>query len=83
VLAILPAESRRKAEQSRLFAPDFGAQGYAKDHFDIIHQAVSAQQVLALRYRMKRESVAARRAAAGAVFLGRALAAGGLVRAAQ
>ncbi|WP_404873289.1 helix-turn-helix transcriptional regulator, partial [Klebsiella pneumoniae] len=37
VLAILPAESRRKAEQSRVFAPDFGAQGYSKDQFDIVH----------------------------------------------
>ena len=51
VLAILPAESRRKAEQSRLFAPDFGAQGYSKDQFDLVHRAVSAQQALALHYR--------------------------------
>ena len=51
VLAILPAESRRKAEQSRLFAPDFGSQGYSKDQFDLVHRAVSAQQALALRYR--------------------------------
>ena len=48
VLAILPAESRRKAEQSRVFAPDFGAQGYSKDQFDIVHRAVSAQQALGL-----------------------------------
>lgn len=51
VLAILPAESRRKAEQSRVFAPDFGAQGYSKDQFDLVHRAVSAQQALALHYR--------------------------------
>jgi predicted DNA-binding transcriptional regulator YafY len=51
VLAILPEESRRKAEQSRLFAPDFGAQGYSKAQFDLVHRAVSGQQVLALHYR--------------------------------
>lgn len=51
MLAILPAESRRKAEQSRLFAPDFGSRGYSKDQFDLVHRAVSAQQALALRYR--------------------------------
>ncbi|GHK53815.1 DNA-binding transcriptional regulator [Klebsiella pneumoniae] len=38
------------AEQTRLFAPDFGAHRYAKTHFDVIHQAVSGQQVLQLRY---------------------------------
>lgn len=30
--------------------PDFGAHRYAKTHFDVIHQAVSGQQVLQLRY---------------------------------
>jgi predicted DNA-binding transcriptional regulator YafY len=56
VLAILPAESRRKAEQSRVFAPDFGAQGYSKDQFDIVHRAVSAQQALGCAIAMKRET---------------------------
>lgn len=51
VLAILPAESRRQAEQSRLFAPDFGSQGYTKEQFDLVHRAVSGQQVLDLHYR--------------------------------
>lgn len=51
VLAILPEESRRRAEQTRLFAPDFGTQPYSRSAFDLIHQAVSAQQVLALHYR--------------------------------
>jgi len=51
MLAILPEESRRKAEQSRLFAPDFGAQGYSKAQFDLVHRAVSGQRVLALHYR--------------------------------
>lgn len=51
VLAILPVESRRKAEQARVFAPDLGMQQYSKSSFDVIHQAVSAQQVLSLHYR--------------------------------
>lgn len=50
MLAILPEARRRQAEQTRLFAPDFGAHRYAKTHFDVIHQAVSGQQVLQLRY---------------------------------
>lgn len=50
MLAILPEARRRQAEQTRLFAPDFGAHRYAKNHFDVIHQAVSGQQVLQLRY---------------------------------
>jgi predicted DNA-binding transcriptional regulator YafY len=54
VLAILPEESRRKAEQSRLFAPDFGAQG-SKAQFDLVHRAVSGQRVLALHYRDEAE----------------------------
>lgn len=60
VLAILPAESRRKAEQSRVFAPDFGAQGYSKDQFDIVHRAVSVQQALGLRYRDEAGNVSQR-----------------------
>jgi predicted DNA-binding transcriptional regulator YafY len=51
LLAILPAESRRRAEQSRIFAPDFGEQGFSKSRFDHIHQAISHQEVLALHYR--------------------------------
>ena len=50
MLAILPEARRRQAEQTRLFAPDLGAHRYAKTFFDVIHQAVSGQQVLALRY---------------------------------
>ncbi|SCW84176.1 Predicted DNA-binding transcriptional regulator YafY, contains an HTH and WYL domains [Klebsiella quasipneumoniae] len=46
----LIAAIRRQAEQTRLFAPDLGAHRYAKTFFDVIHQAVSGQQVLALRY---------------------------------
>ena len=51
VLAILPPESRRRAEQTRIFAPDFGNQPHSLSAFDLIHRAVSAQQVLALHYR--------------------------------
>lgn len=51
MLAILPDESRRRAEQSRIFAPDFGEQGFCKSRFDLIHQAISRQEVLALHYR--------------------------------
>ncbi|QRG78171.1 YafY family protein [Citrobacter sp. R56] len=51
VLAILPEESRRRAEQTRIFAPDFGTQPHSRSAFDLIHQAVSVQQVLALHYR--------------------------------
>ena len=50
MLAILPEARRRQAEQTRLFAPDLGAHRYAKTHFDVIHQAVSNQQVLQLHY---------------------------------
>jgi len=51
MLAILPAESRRRAEQSRVFAPDFSEQSFSKSRFDQIHQAISRQEVLALHYR--------------------------------
>ncbi|WP_213131809.1 helix-turn-helix transcriptional regulator [Citrobacter sp. FP75] len=51
VLAILPQESRRRAEQTRIFAPDFGNQPHSRSAFDLIHRAVSAQQMLALHYR--------------------------------
>ncbi len=51
VLAILPEESRRKAEQARIFAPDFGRQHHSRSAFDVIHRAVTIQQVLALHYR--------------------------------
>ncbi|HEB0856977.1 YafY family transcriptional regulator [Citrobacter werkmanii] len=51
VLAILPEESRRRAEQTRIFAPDFGTQLHSRSTFDLIHRAVSIQQVLALHYR--------------------------------
>ncbi|MDF3831073.1 MULTISPECIES: helix-turn-helix transcriptional regulator [unclassified Pseudocitrobacter] len=51
VLAILPDESRRKAEQARIFAPDFGTQAHSRSVFDLIHRAVSTQRVLALHYR--------------------------------
>lgn len=60
ILAILPAVSRRKAEQSRLFAPDIGIQGYRKDQFDLVHRAVSAHQVLALHYRDERGKLSQR-----------------------
>lgn len=80
VLAILPPESRRRAEQTRIFAPDFGNQPHSRSAFDLIHRAVSAQQVLALHYRDESGNLSARRSAAGIIFLGRALAAGWLVR---
>ncbi len=38
MLAILPEARRRRAEQTRLFAPDLGAHRYAKTHFDVIHR---------------------------------------------
>ena len=43
--------SRRKAEQTRIFAPDFGNQHYSRRDFDVMHQAISTQRVLALHYR--------------------------------
>lgn len=51
VLAILPEESRRKAEQTRIYAPDIALQPHSRSDFDTIHQAISAQCVLALHYR--------------------------------
>jgi len=51
VLAILPEESRRKAEQTRIYAPDIALQPHSRIGFDVIHQAISSQQVLALHYR--------------------------------
>lgn len=51
VLAILPAESRRKAEQTRIYAPDIGTHSHSRQAFDIIHHAISGQQALALHYR--------------------------------
>lgn len=51
VLAILPEESRRKAEQTRIYAPDFCMQSHSRSDFDMIHQAISAQRVLAMHYR--------------------------------
>ena len=51
VLAILPEESRRKAEQTRIYAPDIALQPHSRSDFDVIHQAISAQCVLALHYR--------------------------------
>jgi len=51
VLAILPEESRRKAEHTRIYAPDIALQPHSRSGFDVIHQAISSQQVLALHYR--------------------------------
>ncbi len=51
VLAILPEASRRKAEQTRIYAPDIALQPHSRSGFDVIHQAISSQQVLALHYR--------------------------------
>ncbi|KFC08534.1 DeoR family transcriptional regulator [Trabulsiella guamensis ATCC 49490] len=51
ILAILPEESRRKAEQTRIFAPDLGLHSHSRSVFDQIHHAISTQQVLALHYR--------------------------------
>ncbi|MCU6669115.1 YafY family transcriptional regulator [Enterobacteriaceae bacterium H4N4] len=51
VLAILPEESRRKAEQTRIYAPDIAMQHHSRSSFDVIHRAISAQQILALHYR--------------------------------
>lgn len=51
VLAILPEESRRKAEQTRIYAPDIALQPHSRSGFDVIHQAISSQQVLELHYR--------------------------------
>ena len=51
VLAILPEESRRKAEQTRIYAPDIALQPHSRSDFYVIHQAISAQCVLALHYR--------------------------------
>ena len=48
VLAILPPESRRRAEQTRIFAPDFGNQPHSRSAFDLIHRAVSARAGAAL-----------------------------------
>ena len=51
VLAILPEESRRKAEQTRIYAPDIALQPHSRSGFDVIHRAISALRVLALHYR--------------------------------
>ncbi|WP_312776780.1 YafY family protein [Pseudescherichia sp.] len=51
VLAILPEESRRKAEQTRIYAPDIALQPHSRSGFDVIHQAISTQHVLRLHYR--------------------------------
>lgn len=51
VLAILPPESRSKAEQTRIYAPDIGIHSHSRQAFDIIHQAISGQQALMLHYR--------------------------------
>ncbi len=51
MLAILPEESRRKAEQTRIYAPDIAMQHHSRSGFDVIHQAISAQRVLGLHYR--------------------------------
>ncbi len=51
MLAILPEESRRKAEQTRIYAPDIALQPHSRSGFDVIHQAISALRVLALHYR--------------------------------
>lgn len=77
MLAILPEARRRQAEQTRLFAPDFGAHRYAKTHFDVIHQAVSGQQVLQLRYQDETGRVTERDVLPTGLFSGGALAAGG------
>ncbi len=50
LLAILPEESRRRAEQSRIFAPDFGDRGFCKQRFDEVHRAIARQEVLTLHY---------------------------------
>ena len=50
VLAILPEESR-KAEQTRIYAPDIALQPHSRSGFDVIHRAISALRVLALHYR--------------------------------
>ncbi len=70
VLAILPEESRRKAEQTRIYAPDLGTSPHSRSAFDLIHQAVSAQQVLALHYRDEAGHLFAGYTTAGIVFLG-------------
>ena len=51
VLAILPEESRRKAEQTRIYAPDIALQPHSRSGFDVIHRAISALRVLALHHR--------------------------------
>ncbi|WP_297206909.1 YafY family protein [uncultured Pluralibacter sp.] len=51
ILAILPEEIRRRAEQARVFAPNIGTQPHSRSTFDVIHHAVSAQRILALHYR--------------------------------
>ncbi len=77
MLAILPEARRRRAEQTRLFAPDLGAHRYAKTFFDVIHQAVSSQQVLALRYQDESGRVTERDVLPLGLFFWGALAAGG------
>ena len=75
MLAILPEARRRRGADSPV-CPDFGAHRYAKTHFDVIHQAVSGQQVLQLRYQDETGRVTERDVLPRAVFLGRTLAVG-------
>jgi predicted DNA-binding transcriptional regulator YafY len=79
VLAILPEESRRKAEQTRIYAPDFCMQSHSRSDFDRIHQAISAQQVLALHYRDEAGQLSKREVQPLGLFFWGALAAGGVV----
>lgn len=76
MLAILPEESRRKAEQTRIYAPELGTSPHSRSAFDLIHQAVSAQQVLALHYRDEAGHLSSRDIQPLGLFSGRALATG-------
>ncbi|WP_411904780.1 helix-turn-helix transcriptional regulator, partial [Salmonella enterica] len=42
VLAILPEESRRNAEQTRIYAPGLGTPTHSRSAFCLLHHAVSA-----------------------------------------
>ncbi|UXI68396.1 helix-turn-helix transcriptional regulator [Tahibacter amnicola] len=50
IQAVLPEALRERSERSRVFAPDFGQHASLKAHFDSVHAAIVAQQVLAICY---------------------------------
>jgi predicted DNA-binding transcriptional regulator YafY len=83
MLAILPEAAGARRSRPACLPPISAPIAMPKPFFDIIHQAVSGQQVLALRYQDESGRVTERDVLPLGLFFWGALAAGGLVRAAQ